>query len=98
MPGARRRLRRAALLKEIADRIDENLELMASVETIDNGKPIRETRLADIPLAADHFRYFAACLRAQEGSLGELDPKLSPITITSRSASWPRSSRGTSRS
>ncbi|MGH6793268.1 MAG: aldehyde dehydrogenase [Methyloceanibacter sp.] len=65
--------KRAALLSKIADRIDENLELIASVETIDNGKPIRETRFADIPLAADHFRYFAACLRAQEGSLSEID-------------------------
>jgi aldehyde dehydrogenase len=64
---------RAAILNKIADRIDENLEIIASVETIDNGKPIRETRLADIPLAADHFRYFAACARAQEGSLSELD-------------------------
>jgi len=65
--------KRAAILNKIADRIDENLEIIASVETIDNGKPIRETRLADIPLAADHFRYFAACVRAQEGSLSELD-------------------------
>ena len=65
--------KRAAMLNKIADRIDENLELIASVETIDNGKPIRETRFADIPLAADHFRYFAACLRAQEGSLSEID-------------------------
>ncbi|MGV1013903.1 MAG: aldehyde dehydrogenase [Methyloceanibacter sp.] len=65
--------KRAALLNTIADRIDENLELIAAVETIDNGKPIRETRFADIPLAADHFRYFAACLRAQEGSLSEID-------------------------
>ena len=64
---------RAAVLNKIADRIDENLELIAAVETIDNGKPIRETRLADIPLAADHFRYFAACVRAQEGSLSDLD-------------------------
>jgi aldehyde dehydrogenase len=64
---------RAAVLNKIADRIDENLEIIASVETIDNGKPIRETRLADIPLAADHFRYFAACIRAQEGSLSDLD-------------------------
>ena len=62
---------RAAVLYKIADRIDENRELLAAVETIDNGKPIRETRAADIPLAADHFRYFAACLRAQEGSLSE---------------------------
>ncbi len=62
---------RAAVLYKIADRIDENRELLAAVETIDNGKPIRETRAADIPLAADHFRYVAACLRAQEGSLSE---------------------------
>jgi aldehyde dehydrogenase len=65
--------KRADILNKIADRIDENLEIIASVETIDNGKPIRETRLADIPLAADHFRYFAACVRAQEGSLSEID-------------------------
>ena len=64
---------RAAILNEIADRIDENLELLATVETIDNGKPIRETRLADIPLAANHYRYFAACVRSQEGSLSEID-------------------------
>ncbi|NFV79589.1 aldehyde dehydrogenase family protein [Magnetospirillum aberrantis] len=64
---------RARLLNKIADRIDENLELLAHVETIDNGKPIRETRAADIPLAADHFRYFAACIRAEEGTLAELD-------------------------
>jgi aldehyde dehydrogenase len=65
--------KRAAILNQIADRIDENLKVIASVETIDNGKPIRETSFADIPLAADHFRYFAACLRAQEGSLSEID-------------------------
>jgi aldehyde dehydrogenase len=65
--------KRAAILNKIADRIDENLEHIAAVETVDNGKPIRETRLADIPLAADHFRYFAACLRAQEGTLSEID-------------------------
>jgi aldehyde dehydrogenase len=65
--------KRAATLNKIADRIDENLELLAAVETIDNGKPIRETRLADIPLAAEHFRYFAGCLRAQEGSLSDID-------------------------
>lgn len=47
--------------------------LLAHVETIDNGKPIRETLNADVPLAADHFRYFASCIRAEEGSLGELD-------------------------
>src|SRR5665648_117938 len=64
---------RATILNKIADRMEENLELIATVETIDNGKPIRESRLADIPLAIDHFRYFAACLRAQEGSLSEID-------------------------
>jgi aldehyde dehydrogenase len=71
--GNRAPAQRAAILNKIADRIDENVELLAAVETIDNGKPIRETRNADIPLTADHFRYFAACLRAQEGSLSEID-------------------------
>lgn len=64
---------RAALLNKVADRIDENLEILAVAESWDNGKPIRETLAADIPLSADHFRYFAACVRAQEGSLGEID-------------------------
>jgi len=64
---------RARMLNKIADRIEENLELLAHTETIDNGKPIRETRAADIPLAADHFRYFAGCIRADEGTLAELD-------------------------
>ncbi|WP_407278092.1 aldehyde dehydrogenase [Aromatoleum evansii] len=64
---------RARILTRIADRIEENLELVAYAETVDNGKPIRETMAADIPLAIDHFRYFAGCIRAQEGSLAELD-------------------------
>ena len=64
---------RARLLSKIADRIEDNLELLAHVETRDNGKPIRETLNADVPLAADHFRYFAGCIRAEEGSLGEID-------------------------
>jgi len=64
---------RAAILNKIADRMEERLELLAMVETLDNGKPIRETKAADLPLAIDHFRYFAACIRAQEGSLAELD-------------------------
>ncbi|MFA9387159.1 MAG: aldehyde dehydrogenase [Methyloceanibacter sp.] len=64
---------RAAILTKIADRMQENLPLLAAVETIDNGKPIRETRMADVPLAIDHFRYFAACIRSQEGSLTEID-------------------------
>ncbi len=64
---------RALLLNRIADRIEENLATLALIETIDNGKPIRETTHADLPLAVDHFRYFAGCLRAQEGSLSEID-------------------------
>ena len=64
---------RANILLKIADRIEANLELLAYVETVDNGKAIRETLNADIPLAVDHFRYFAGCLRAQEGSLSEID-------------------------
>jgi aldehyde dehydrogenase len=64
---------RAKILEQIATRIEENLELLATAETWDNGKPIRETMAADIPLAADHFRYFAAAVRAQEGSLSQLD-------------------------
>jgi aldehyde dehydrogenase len=64
---------RANTLLKIADRIEQNLELLAYAETVDNGKPIRETLAADIPLAVDHFRYFAGCVRAQEGSIGEID-------------------------
>ncbi len=64
---------RANVLLQIADRIDANLELLAYAETVDNGKPIRETLNADIPLSADHFRYFAGCVRAQEGALSDLD-------------------------
>ncbi|CCG41236.1 aldehyde dehydrogenase [Magnetospirillum molischianum] len=64
---------RSNLLLRIADRMEANLEKLAYAETVDNGKPIRETLAADIPLAIDHFRYFAACIRAQEGSLSELD-------------------------
>lgn len=64
---------RSNILLKIADRIEENLELLAIAETWDNGKGIRETLAADVPLAADHFRYFAGCIRAQEGGIGELD-------------------------
>jgi aldehyde dehydrogenase len=64
---------RARILNRVADRMEEYLPFLAAVETYDNGKPIRETNLADLPLAVDHFRYFASCVRAQEGSLGELD-------------------------
>ena len=58
---------RALLLNRIADKMEENLGTLALAETWDNGKPIRETTAADIPLAIDHFRYFAGCLRAQDG-------------------------------
>jgi aldehyde dehydrogenase len=71
--GATNAAARANILLKIADRIDANLELLAYAETVDNGKPIRETLNADIPLAADHFRYFAGCLRAQEGALSQID-------------------------
>ena len=64
---------RSNILLKIADRIEANLELLAVAETWDNGKAVRETLNADIPLSADHFRYFAGCIRAQEGSLGEID-------------------------
>ena len=64
---------RANVLLKIADRIEANLEILAYAETVDNGKPIRETLAADIPLTVDHFRYFAGCLRAQEGGLSQID-------------------------
>ncbi|TGK60193.1 aldehyde dehydrogenase family protein [Leptospira wolffii] len=64
---------RSLILNRIADRMQENLEALATVETWDNGKPIRETLAADLPLAIDHFRYFAGCIRAEEGSIGEVD-------------------------
>ncbi|GAB2900456.1 acetaldehyde dehydrogenase ExaC [Neomicrococcus lactis] len=64
---------RAVILNKIADRMEENLELIAVAESWDNGKAVRETLNADIPLAIDHFRYFAGAIRAQEGSLSQLD-------------------------
>lgn len=64
---------RSRILLKIADRIEENLEKIAYAETWDNGKPIRETLNADIPLSADHFRYFAGCIRAQEGAISDID-------------------------
>lgn len=64
---------RALVLNRVADRMQEHLEALAIAETWENGKPIRETLAADIPLAIDHFRYFAGVIRAQEGSLAEID-------------------------
>ena len=64
---------RANMLNKIADAIEKNLDVLAMVETLDNGKAIRETTHADLPLAVDHFRYFAGCIRAQEGSVCPID-------------------------
>lgn len=66
-------IERSALLLKIADRIEANLEAIALAESWDNGKPVRETLAADIPLTIDHFRYFASAIRAQEGKLSEID-------------------------
>jgi aldehyde dehydrogenase len=64
---------RANILNKIADRMEANLPLLAAAETWDNGKPLRETTFADLPLAVDHFRYFASCVRAQEGGISQID-------------------------
>src|SRR5699024_3972840 len=64
---------RAIILNKIADRVEENLEMIAVAETWDNGKAVRETLNADIPLLVDHFRYFAGAIRAQEGGISEID-------------------------
>ncbi|KRP15528.1 MAG: aldehyde dehydrogenase, partial [Rhodobacter sp. BACL10 MAG-120419-bin15] len=71
--GATSVAERAVILNKIADVIEANIPALALAETWDNGKPIRETTAADLPLCVDHFRYFAGCIRAQEGSLSELD-------------------------
>jgi len=64
---------RGNILNQIAQRMEDNLALLAEAETWDNGKPIRETMAADLPLAIDHWRYFAGCIRAQEGTLSQID-------------------------
>ena len=64
---------RAAVLNAVADAIDENLEMLAVAESYENGKPVRETLAADIPLSADHFRYFAGAIRSEEGRISEID-------------------------
>ncbi|MCV6627434.1 MAG: aldehyde dehydrogenase family protein, partial [Cellvibrionaceae bacterium] len=64
---------RSNLLLKIADRIEANIEALAIAETWDNGKAVRETLAADVPLCVDHFRYYAGCIRAQEGSIGDID-------------------------
>ena len=72
---------RSIMLNKIADRIEANLDYIAAVETLDNGKAIRETMAADIPLAIDHFRYFASVIRAEEGSITELDKDTVSIIV-----------------
>ena len=72
---------RSKILNRIADRLEENLELLARAETVDNGKPIRETLNADLPLAIDHFRYFAGVIRAEAGSVADLDPNTVSMEI-----------------
>ena len=89
---------RSRILNRVADAIEENVELLAVAESWENGKPVRETLAADIPLAIDHFRYFAGAVRAEEGRISEIDDRPTPTTSTSRWASWARSSRSTSRS
>ena len=85
---------RSAVLLRIADRIEQNLELLAVAETLDNGKPLRETMAADLPLAVDHFRYFAGCLRAEEGAISDLDPNTvayhfqEPIGVVGQIIPW----------
>ena len=64
---------RSRVLNKVADAIEENLEMLAVAETWENGKPVRETLAADIPLAADHFRYFASVIRGEEGAISEID-------------------------
>jgi aldehyde dehydrogenase len=71
--GQRSPAERAAVLNAVADAIEENAEMLAVAESYENGKPVRETLAADIPLAADHFRYFAAAVRAEEGRISEID-------------------------
>ncbi len=71
--GSRSPAERAAVLNQVADRIEENLEMLAIAESYENGKPVRETLAADIPLAADHFRYFAGAVRSEEGRISEID-------------------------
>src|ERR1700757_2722050 len=71
--GRRSPAERAAVLNAVADAIDANLEMLAVAESYENGKPVRETLAADIPLSADHFRYFAGAIRAEEGRISEID-------------------------
>lgn len=85
---------RAAILLKIADLIDENAEKLAMIETLDNGKPIRETTAIDIPLGSDHFRYFASAVRMEEGSVAMIDDNTmsiilrEPIGVVGQTIPW----------
>ena len=87
-------MERAAILNKVADIIDENKEFLAMVESVDNGKPIRECMAIDVPMSADHFRYFAGCIMAEEGSatmLGESTLSLilrEPIGVVGQIVPW----------
>lgn len=85
---------RSNILLKIADRMEQNLEVLARAETWDNGKALRETRAADLPLAIDHFRYFAGVIRAEEGTVSELDAStvsmnvLEPLGVVAQIIPW----------
>lgn len=85
---------RARILNQIADRVEQNLDTLAMIETLDNGKPIRETTNADLPLVVDHYRYFAGAIRAQEGRLSEIEHNLvayhfhEPIGVVGQIIPW----------
>ena len=95
--GRRSPADRAAVLNRIADAIEENLEMLAVAESYENGKPVRETLAADIPLSADHFRYSRGRFAPRKGGSLKSTSTRSRITSRSRSAWWVRSSRSTSR-
>ncbi|TYD00106.1 aldehyde dehydrogenase family protein [Arthrobacter echini] len=85
---------RASILNRVADRMEENLEMLAVADSWDNGKPVREALAADIPLAIDHFRYFASAIRAQEGRLSQLDEDMTayhyhePLGVVGQIIPW----------
>jgi len=85
---------RARILNKIADRVEQNLDTLAMIETLDNGKPIRETTHADLPLVVDHYRYFAGAIRAQEGRSSEIEHNLvayhfhEPIGVVGQIIPW----------
>ena len=85
---------RAAILDKIADVIDENADLLATVESMDNGKPIRETKAIDVPFSSDHFRYFAGAIRTEEGKASVLDGNMlslilrEPIGVVGQIVPW----------